>query len=298
MKHRINLTNDIAFKKMLENEIALKSILQTFLPLPPGSTIEEIVQGEDETRPHRLTSPQRKTFILDLKVVFRRREGNHLYPPETVNVEIQTSREKHFANRLLAYASRLYSEQLKRGESFSKLYPVYSLAFTTVNLPEFAGVRDFFHKITLMREETPHRIFVKGVNFLIVELEKFVAHPDNFVDKKDIWCYLLKNFDKMKAEELDVIRGKGEDMKYVVEHLEELSEDEYTQAEIEAFDKQQKIQWSKEELAWDEGRNEGMEKKQKEIALNLLKAGADIQMICKCTGLTEKEIWALQEKKR
>ena len=133
---------------------------------------------------------------------------------------------------------------------------------------------------------------------MIVELEKFVAHPDNFVDKKDIWCYLLKNFDKMKAEELDVIRGKGEDMKYVVEHLEELSEDEYTQAEIEAFDKQQKIQWSKEELAWDEGRDEGMEKKQKEIALNFLKAGADIQMICQCTGLTEKEIRALQEKKR
>ena len=96
------------------------------------------------------------------------------------------------------------------------------------------------------------------------------------------------------TEELDVIRGKGEDMKYVVEHLEELSEDEYTQAEIEAFDKQQKIQWSKEELAWDEG----AEKKQKEIALNLLNKGIAIKIISESTGLTEKEIRALQEKKR
>ena len=83
-----------------------------------------------------------------------------------MNVEIQTSREKHFTNRLLAYASRLYSEQLKRGESFSKLYPVYSLAFTTVNLPEFAGVRDFFHKITLMREEHPPQDIRQRCQFL------------------------------------------------------------------------------------------------------------------------------------
>ena len=98
----------MAFKKLLEDDEALRSLLQNFLPLPEGSLVEEVTREETEEKPEDITEPVGRTFILDLKVRIHRSKEGALLEPEMVNVEIQTSRDYHFTDRLVAYASLPY----------------------------------------------------------------------------------------------------------------------------------------------------------------------------------------------
>ena len=45
----------------------------------------------------------------------------------------------------------------------------------------------------------------------------------------------------------------------------------------------------------EEGREEGIEKRSREIAMNLLRINLPIQTICEATGLTEEEVAGLKE---
>ena len=66
-----------------------------------------------------------------------------------VNVEMQTVAHKYIADRFLAYASRLFSDQLPVGKGYEVIYPVYSLTFTGVNWQEFKETIDHYHVCTL-----------------------------------------------------------------------------------------------------------------------------------------------------
>ena len=45
----------------------------------------------------------------------------------------------------------------------------------------------------------------------------------------------------------------------------------------------------------EEGREEGIEKRSREIAVNLLRINLPVQTICEATGLTEEEVAGLKE---
>ena len=95
-----------------------------------------------------------------------------------------------------------------------------------------------------------------------------------------------------------------------VKRLWNLSEDDYIREQMEAIEKQRRDQVARENDAraegmekgrvegMEKGRVEGMEKgraeRNKEVARQMLKEGVDISMICRYTGLTEKEVEALK----
>ena len=161
--------------------------------------------------------PPGKTFVLDLKAKIRRKVDGRLLDAETVNVEIQSSFEEYFTDRLLAYASRLYTAQIERGDDYDRLYPVYSLAFCAENVKEFNSLPDeYYHLCSIRREDTvPSRqpIFSRGIRFVVVELAKFAKQrPGELVDLRDAWCYLLKEAPHMSGAEFEAICGKGKEM--------------------------------------------------------------------------------------
>ena len=202
---------------------------------------------------------------------------------------MQIKRQKYFTSRLVAYASRLYLDQMARGERYNVLAPVYSLAFCGENLDEYKGLEDYYHVAGTMRLEPPHRLFNDRIKYIIVELGKFNKTPDELVDNRERWCYFLKSAHEVGEKELDEIRGMGEEMKQAVEYLEELSEDPQTRAEVEAYEKQWRDQQDREELQRDEGREEGIREGKKEIALSLLREKMDIQLVSKHTKLPLEE---------
>ena len=134
----LDMTSNAAFRAFFKvNENLLISILQDFLPLPKGYKIEDVslIDGEETPEQHK---PEGKTYRLDLKVkLFKKTVQGHLESAETVNVEMQTTSHARFTDRILAYASRIYSSQLGKGEAYGFLQDVYSLVFCTQNLTEF-----------------------------------------------------------------------------------------------------------------------------------------------------------------
>ena len=244
--------------------------------------------------------------MLDLRVRIRRREGGRLLEAETCNVEMQSTDRSYFADRLLAYASRIYTGQLERGDDYEKLYPVYSLAFSAVNLEAFASLPDdHYHLCTIRREDKdPARqpLFTQGIQFVVVELDKFAKAAEEPLDLRDAWCYLLKESPRMSAEEFEIISKKGKEMGHAVKRLWNLSESDYLREQMEAAEKQRRDKSAREDFLLkkgrEEGRQEGEQKKQREIALQMIEVGADVRTICRYTGLTEKEVEALKSGKK
>ncbi len=76
----LRLTNDAVFKNFLiKNEELLKSLLQSFLPLPENSSIENVVVLNSELTPQRLAKDAGKTYILDLIWMTARQEENSVF---------------------------------------------------------------------------------------------------------------------------------------------------------------------------------------------------------------------------
>ena len=312
----IDLKKDLAFKIYFKgSKTVLKSLLQHFLPLPEGDQIEDVEVLDSEANPLAL-KPEEKNFVLDLKVRICRKEGI----TETVNVEMQSSAYTHFTDRLLAYASRLYTGQIEEGQDYDQLYPVYSLSFCAENLKEFASItNEYYHLCTIRREDSdPSRqpLLSRGMQFVVVELKKFSkTTAEELVDFRENWCYLLKKGPHISGAEFDTICEKGEEMGNAVKRLWNLSEDDYIREQMEAIEKQRRDQVAREndaraegmekgmekgrvegmEKGMEKGRVEGMEKGRVEVARQMLGKGLDISTICECTGLTEDEVKALKK---
>ena len=286
----LQLTNDAAFKAYFKsNKNLLISLLTSFLPLPKNSTIVEVQLLDSELSSLNISLDEKKsdkTFVLDLLVRFKRKSLSSSQT-ETVNVEMQTTSEAYFTDRILAYLCRVYFEQLKEGSDYNKLFPVYLLAFTTKNLKEFKGIKDYYHVCNIRRIGSPEVLMSNGLCFVIVELNKFAKSVKNLYNTRESWCYLLKNSYNMGVLEYRSFEEKGGQMAKAVKSLWNLSEEEAEREYLFALEKQERDRRSAENSAYEKGRQE--------VILKLLKADMSVEKVSEITGLSKQEIRKLQE---
>ena len=312
----LNLTTDLVFKIFFkENTHLLQELISDFLPFPEDSEIAGIELLDTEKNSQDIADPQEKTFILDLKVgLLRKRKGKDVVR-ETINVEVQTVAKKDFTNRMLAYSSRVYSGQVKVGQDYSELHPVYSLVFTTANLKEFASLKDkYYYHCQMQMSEPPHLVLTEGIQFVVVELGKFVKRLEKVLDRRDSWCYLIGKSEGMSEKDMEVLKTKGEVMGEAVKKLWNLSQDELVRERLEAIERQRRDRVAEIEYARDEGMERGMEKGiergmekgiergiergvekgieegVKKIALAMMRMGVELDTIISATGLSKKEL--------
>ena len=115
----------------------------------------------------------------------------------------------------------------------------------------------------------------------------------------DRWCYIIKHSAKLTAEQVEYLSQDGE-TKMALEHLVEVSkeEKEYWKA-IHKGRREWEEQLRKEQMREEEIekiRVQGMEEKQREIALSMLQKGYEISEISKVTDLSVAEIEQLNGK--
>ncbi|MCT1902616.1 Rpn family recombination-promoting nuclease/putative transposase [Oceanobacillus sojae] len=91
---------------------------------------------------------------------------------ERVNIEIQINNKYNMINRALYYWSRLFSEQLKEGQSYKELYPVISINIMHFNLLQDT---DSYHNIFRLHEIHQKYPLTDMIEFHFVEIPKLIT---------------------------------------------------------------------------------------------------------------------------
>ncbi len=285
----LRLTDDITFKTYFtQNEKLLRSLLEHFLPLPPDSEVLRVDHLNTELTPEEAKEPG-KTYHLDLIVKFTRRPKSSDIEPkiEIVNVEMQTTAEPYYPDRILTYSSKLISRQLKKGDEYEVLLPVYSLTFSTENLEILREVKDeYVHHFLLMRSKRPNVVMTNKMAFTIVELNKFRKKTNQLENTQDYWSYLLRNSENLQIDDCNIFLKKGGKMAEALKHLWNLSEDEKLRERQFQEEKRERDKISRESWIRREGLKEGI----RQVAQNMLAAGSEPEFVAKATGMAIKEV--------
>ena len=285
---------DLAFKKIFgveENKDLLISL------------INAIVCQDDQVEDITLLNPynpknfrQDKLSILDIKA--KGIDGKRF------NIEIQISDEADYDKRALYYWAKLYTQQLKVAEDYSKLSKaigIHILNFTSI--VEAKNYHNVFH----ITEKENGFAYFKDLELHTIELNKFTEDASeelaDIVSKTknalDVWVAFLTRHDLLKADrlpkELDNDTMKKAlhvlDVLNFSEEERELYEDHLKWLRIEANTLKKATEKAREE-ALTEGISIGVEK----TAINMLKQKLDDKLISSVTGLTLEEILKLKNK--
>ena len=289
---RISPRVDLAFKKIFgveENKDLLISL------------INSIVGAEDQVLEVTLLNPYNpknfktdKLSILDIKAT--NQDGKRF------NIEIQISDEADYDKRALYYWAKIYTEQLKVAEDYSKLSKaigIHILNFTSI--PEVKKYHNVFH----ITEKETGLLYFKDLELHTIELKKFSDSSDEELadivakvkNALDMWLAFLTRNDLLIADNLP----KELNDPYLKKAINVLSVMNFTPEEREAYEDH--LKWLRIEAntirnyeqrgeirGREEGKAEGENKKAIEIAKKMLSKNHSISDISDLTGLSPEEI--------
>ena len=279
---------DLTFKKVFgEHPDLVISLLNALLPLETDEEVMEIEYLPAELVPE---NPLRKNSIVDVRC--KDKCGRQYL------VEMQMVWSPEFQKRVLFNASKAYVRQVKTGEEYELLQPVYSLNLVNeVFEPELEG---FYHYYKMVHVEHSEKV-IDGLHLIFVELPKF--NPRNYSEKKMqvLWLRYLTEINE-QTREIPAELMENPEIKKAVSVLEESA---FTDAQLLGYEKFWDIISVEKTLygsGWrrgvKEGREEGMKagkakgeaEMQRKIACNLKRVGLPLDVIIQTTGLTAKEI--------
>ena len=143
MARYLNPKSDLGFKRIFgEHPKLLQSFLNAVLPLPQDCLIERLEYLSPENVPEIRDF---KYSIVDVRCFDN--HGRHFI------VEMQMEWSKHFIQRMFYNGASAYVKQLKHGEAFKKLSPVYGLALID---EVFSKKEEWFHHFKMLNVEDSH----------------------------------------------------------------------------------------------------------------------------------------------
>ena len=275
----VDITNDIAFRKIFGNDSKKKSLisfLNAVIDLPKNEQIIDVTI----TNPYQLGKLSGgKSTIVDVKA--KDEKGNIFI------VEMQVAEFDYFHKRILYYTSQSYVSQIDKGVQYDKLKPVYFIGILEF---EIGNNSNYFSRHKVLDVETKEQI-IQDVEFNFIELPKFDKTIDQLETSIDQWTYFIKN-----AENLTVIPESVTDEGLKEAYIEadkhnwtQLELDDYERASISERDKIGRVEFAvrkAEKSAKIEGKIES-----KIEMVRLMKAdGETTEKIIRYTGLTNDEI--------
>lgn len=273
-KERMPVTNDVIFQRIF-GKVGNENITKGFLEKLLGIEIESLTLDTNKRMQGELLD--NKTGRLDVKA--------KLNDGTIVIIEMQVAEYKYMAERMLYYWSMAYIESLNKGQLYEKLHKTIAILISVENLRQTEGIREYHTKWSIKEDNHPNARLTKDLEMHVIELKKFEQRKSE--SPVDNWIKFIKS------------RGK-EDMakltktdKLLAEAMEEFNNLQDSPEAHEEF------LWRQKELrdkmsfavgAREDGVEEGMEKKQKEVVINMHKKKFDIQTICEITNLTKEEV--------
>jgi predicted transposase/invertase (TIGR01784 family) len=274
----INPFTDYGFKKLFGEE-PNKDLLLDFLN---ELLKEEQGQITDLTF---LKTEQLGTSDIDRKAIFDLYCENE--KGEKFIVELQKSKQNFFKDRTVYYSTFPIREQAKRADWDYELKAVYTIAILDFVFDSDRNEPNKIRYDVKLSDIDTKKVFYDKLTFIYLEMPKFNKTVDELETRFDKWLFVLRNLNR-----LDKVPDKLKEQ--IFDKLFESAEiARFTPDQVRSYEDSLKYYRDLKnslETARDEGKIEG----KIEVAKNLLKNGVPIDLIVKSTGLTEKEIKALQ----
>ena len=260
---------DFAFKEIMANENARLGFLSAILKLNPKDIKETKLLNTNLRKIHA----EDKQGILDVRILMNDKVE--------IDIEIQLSELKVWADRSLFYLSKMYVEQIEQGQKYNVFKRCVSISILDFTL--FDDTEEFYSCFHLL-EDTRHTIYTDKMEFHVLELSKLPKELKE--DSNDILLW-AKFINAEEKEEFDMLATKNPYIESAYEQLQVISQDKEKRWEYEA----------REKAVRDHNQMmfEAEQRRTIEIAKNFLLLGIPIPIIIAGTGLTEEEIKKIQK---
>lgn len=197
---------DIIFKKIFtENEDMLQSFLADILDIPYDD-IQDIIVAKQELTPETVDGKFSR-LNLNLKVA-----------DKLINVEIQLKGDNDYRDRTLFYWAKLYTSELKSGETYGQLKKTICINIINFNMFD----RSDYHTEIVSSIKDTGEIFSDKFSIHFFELKK-VGKEVNPNNRRELWMQFLN---ASSEEEFEVLKQTNVPiMNKAVNIIYDLSED-------------------------------------------------------------------------
>ena len=269
--------NDLVFKLLFGAPARLnllRSFLQAVLDLPVEEYDRLVIVDPHLQREY----PEDKLGVLDVKI--------HTTTGKVIDVEIQVEPQSHIWERVLFYAARLTTEQLKSGANYKEIKKAVSIIIVDWELTR-KDSGHYHHRFRLYDEMTGYR-FPDLFEINTLELPKLPRRPDG----SPLYNW-LSIFTAKTREEFDMAAKTSPEIAQAVDVIMELSEDERTRLLAEAREKYRRDEVARWDYAFQTGEQKGRQEGHINVARRLLLEKDPVEKVAKVTGLSLEEVKAL-----
>ena len=297
MAQYLSPRNDYGFKKLFGSEDHTNltiSFLNAILGRTQGNLIRFISFRQNEKFPE--PAGGRRSF-LDVYCVD---QNDHHFI-----IEMQNEPQESFFERMIYYASLVYSRQRPIPFQYEKLVPVIFIGILTQKLND--NYPEVISEHAIMN--TKHNsISSHHMMYYLVELGKFNKTEDQLESDIDKWLFFMKKADTCK--EIPLILKQDKNFITAFDILEKMAFSEVDLfnylAAADAEGREERIEKAAIKTGIEQGLQQGLQQgieqglrqgieqgiqeKAEQTARNLLKVGIDINIIVESTGLSIDQI--------
>ena len=227
-------------------------------------------------------------------------------------------RSASFEQRMVFGASQAYVKQMRAGQTWRELRPVYALAIINSTFPPASGIAadDYYHHYRIVNVEHPKQMLT-GLEFVFIELPKFKPESRSEKRLQTLWLRFLREVGAAPSQVIDAELLQDRD---IAQALTLVEQGAYTEAELARYhsildqtttylsmladaDAKGRAEGEAEGEAKGEakgraagkaeGKAEGERAKALAIASALLADGLSIERVAAVTGLSIEELRAL-----
>ena len=234
-------TNDFCFKELMQNPKIRKGFIAGILKKTPEEITETILLPAETRRDYA----DEKLSILDVKVLLA--DGTRM------DLEMQVAYFGSWDKRVLFYLSKLYTEQIQKGDDYEKLKKCIHVG--VLDFIRFPESEECYHKINLCNCKSGE-IYTDLLELHILELPKLPKvraklEQDEMISDDEMVLQWMEFFSCKTQEDFETMAKRDEYMEEAVNTLFKLSADEQKRVDYEAREKairddRAKLNWATE----------------------------------------------------
>ena len=276
LKPKIDVVFQSLFSK--KNEKITKAFAEAML----DEKVKKITINDDKELFRE--KPEDKLGILDLEL--------DINDTEKVDVEIQLVDRSNIQERLLFYFSKLYYNEVKKGDDYKKAKRVVMVAILDYDLDLTKEIKRMETKWKLREENEKDLVLTDKIEIAIIELSKVRAeYEKNKQNKKAQWALFINDPNTREVKE---IMKENEDIEEAVVTVHKMTEDEKMRRLADLREKAIMDEKAIRRKGYEDGELNGIKKgraeSQRDMAKKLKDMGMNAKDIEKVTELSIEEI--------